>query len=530
MKTLTKILYKSSKFILFGFGTILVSGTLALGVFGKMYQAPVKDFLNTNIEKANSILDEVSTKLDEANNFDWNSIISEIDKIKPIIKDAKNDLSKQKENLNTLITKLQGMIDDPNYSSQKQTLEEIKSTLVDINDNVVGNENDTLSSGKQTCFAILNEMVNLTQDTNGIFNVNNLKQTFDNLLSTINNVLNPIGDFIKPLSNQEKVNSTYDTTSNVLLAVGGTILGLIVIGGLLSIICYKRIDGKLVNRFNTKKEIQAHISKILKKYPNVANGLVYKKSHLFKFRIPIILKNMGIWPAYVFGGLFFVGMLAGGVVATSQKNLVSNTLTTSSNLVSNINKTATDVNSQVDEVYTKVFDTNNSSSLLSQFNSSITKLKEMKTKLDGITTSSSQQIEDIKKTLNTVISQVQSINSSVNGQTSTINSAKDQINNLIGEDGSVTNALSEIENTINEINKPNSKEWHYYDLTAKILIGVGASIIAITILSSILMLILFKRVDGVAISRSGFKKHLASHLDKLFKKFPKLWDHFQRRN
>ncbi|BAC44153.1 hypothetical protein D8X55_03990 [Malacoplasma penetrans] len=537
MRTLVKILYKSSKFVLFTFGTVLVSASLGAGVVGKMYATESKDILNNGVSSISGLLENVNSELSKINTDDlFNSAEAEIAKIEPIIVNAKDDLAAQKANLNKLIQELEGLIASTTEDSQKKTLEDIKNTLVQVNDSVIGNETDTFSDNKQTCFAILNELVGIVDGSGGIINLDSLKGTLNNLLSTVNSVINPINDFIQPYTNQEKVNSTYDGVTNVLLGVGATILGLIIVGGLLSVICYRRIDGKLVNRFNAKKEIKVHVSKILKKYPNIHNGLSNNGSttHLFKLRLPLILKNLGLWPAYIFGGLFFGGLLAGGVAATTQKDFVSNTLTTGSKIISDINAGATNVNNEVNNLYTNVFDTtNNPNSLMSQFNSSLQKLKDMQNKLNDLNSSGSSNIdnntlESIKNTLNTVIGGVESINKSVNDQTGTIDSIKSQVNDLIGPDGSVTSTLTEIENTINRVNNPDSKEWEYYDLVSQILIIVGASVLGIMILSSILMLIFFKRIDGVALPRSAFRKKLAAHLDKIFKKYPKLWNHFQR--
>lgn len=536
MRTLVKILYKSSKFVLFTFGTVLVSASLAAGVVGKMYATESKDVLNNGVSSISGLLDNVNSELSKINTDDlFNTVEEKIKEIEPIILNAQSDLAAQKTNLNKLIQELEELIQKTN-DDKKASLEEIKNTLVQVNETVIGNETDTLSDNKQTCFAILNELVGIVNGSGGIINLDSLKGTLDNLLSTVNSVINPINDFIQPYTNQEKVNSTYDSVTNVLLGVGATILGLIIVGGLLSVICYRRIDGKLVNRFNAKKEIKVHVSKILKKYPNIHNGLSNNGStHLFKLRLPLILKNLGLWPAYIFGGLFFGGLLAGGVAATTQKDFVSNTLTTGSKIISDINAGTTNVNNEVNNLYTNVFDTNNNKSLMAQFNSSLQKLKDMQNKLNDINSSGSgsssidsSTLESIKNTLNTVIGGVESINKSVTEQTSTIDSIKTQVNDLIGKDGSVTSTLTEIENTINRVNNPDSKEWEYYDLVSQILIIVGASILGIMVLSSILMLVFFKRIDGVALPRSAFRKKLAAHLDKIFKKYPKLWNHFQR--
>lgn len=248
-----------------------------------------------------------------------------------------------------------------------------------------------------------------------------------------------------------------------------------------------------------------------------------------KIRIPLILKNAGIISTCIIGAVVCVGILAGGVAATTQKDWVKEHVTSLNNILDNVHGGLKTTSSSLDEVK------NYSDLAYTALNDNIlTQLKKIKEDLKSITSSStfktlinSSSIEQIDKQIDTIISSVESINvSTIKGQ---IDDSYKVINGLISEDGTVTKTLNNVNDYIKAANQDGSKEWEYYDLVAKILTGVGAGLVLIILVGAILLFALYKRVDGVFISRSNFKKNLAKHVKRILVKNPELIRHLQKK-
>ena len=238
-----------------------------------------------------------------------------------------------------------------------------------------------------------------------------------------------------------------------------------------------------------------------------------------KIRIPLIIKNIALTATYTVGAALCVGFVATGVFATTKKDWVKEQITTVTTTLDNVSSTLSDTNTTLGEF--KDGAQNTANKLSNNEGGIISKLNEIKSKLDSISSDSSGiNTSDISNQISNIISQIENID--INNINSQIDSTYDQVNELIGENGTVTKTLSNVNDTIKKANSDGSQEWQYYDLVAKILIAIGTVLISIIILGTILLFACYKRVDGVYISRSSFKKKLLKHVETILKKNPDL--------
>lgn len=239
-----------------------------------------------------------------------------------------------------------------------------------------------------------------------------------------------------------------------------------------------------------------------------------------KIRIPLIIKNIALTATYTVGAALCVGFVATGVFATTKKDWVKEQITTVTTTLDNVSSTLSYTNTTLGEFKDGAQNTANKLSSTEE-GGIISKLNKIKEDLNSISSSTSGiDTSDISSQIDQIISQIKGINiEDINSQ---IDSTYNQVNELIGENGTVTKTLSNVNDTIKKANSDGSQEWQYYDLVAKILIAIGTVLISIIILGTILLFACYKRVDGVYISRSSFKKKLLKHVETILKKNPDL--------
>ncbi|MDE5949386.1 MAG: MG_279/MG_280 family protein [Malacoplasma sp.] len=268
MRTFSKIFLKVSKFFFFIFGTIAAIVCLALGVVGTYKSAEAKSFVNTTIQSSSSTLTDIETKLVEFEDMLTNpdsSVNDVINKVKSFVETTKTTLDNQRSQLNEMANKLNELAQKESNSSVKQSLTEAVSQINNLI-KLIGSPDDNTTD---SVYGIINEIIKITEQNGSL---DEMKDKLLSLFEQANSYINPINDYLTSWD-ENRVNQTYDTTTTVLLAVGATLLGLAVFGAVLSLILYKRADGKLVNRFRSKKEVIEHVDKILKKYPDVKKYL-----------------------------------------------------------------------------------------------------------------------------------------------------------------------------------------------------------------------------------------------------------------
>ncbi|MDE5545695.1 MAG: MG_279/MG_280 family protein [Malacoplasma sp.] len=268
MKTFSKIFLKISKFFFFIFGAIAAIICLAFGAVGTYKSNEAKSFINTTIQSSSNTLTNIDEKLNEFKTMldDPNSSVNEIiSKVKTFIDSTKTTLDDQITKLNEMVTKLNELAQKESDSNRKKALQESVTQIENLIKLIGSPEDNTTDS----VYGIINEIIKITEQDGDL---NEIKNKLITLFDQAYSYINPVNDFLASW-NEDKVNQTYDTATTVLLAVGGTLLGLAVFGAILSLILYKRADGKLINRFRKRKEVIEHVEKILKKYPGVKKYL-----------------------------------------------------------------------------------------------------------------------------------------------------------------------------------------------------------------------------------------------------------------
>ncbi|MDE5767110.1 MAG: MG_279/MG_280 family protein [Malacoplasma sp.] len=268
MRTFSKIFLKVSKFFFFVFGTIAAIVCLALGAVGTYKSTEAKSFVNTTIQSSSTTLTDIEAKLAEFGNMlsDPNSSVNDvINKVKSFVETTKTTLDSQRTQLSEMATKLNDLAQKENDSNVKQSLTEAASQINNLI-KLIGSPDDNTTD---SVYGIINEIMKITEQNGSL---DEMKDKILSLFDKANSYINPINDYLISWD-ENRVNQTYDTTTTVLLAVGATLLGLAIFGAILSLILYKRADGKLINRFRSKKEVIEHVDKILKKYPDVKKYL-----------------------------------------------------------------------------------------------------------------------------------------------------------------------------------------------------------------------------------------------------------------
>ena len=105
-------------------------------------------------------------------------------------------------------------------------------------------------------------------------------------------------------------------------------------------------------------------------------------------------------------------------------------------------------------------------------------------------------------------------------------------------DGSTNNNQSEIEGSINKFidtttdvankiqevagNMSSTQFSEIYETVTVSMTVVPAVILSVIIVTSIIQLILYKKIDGVRVRRSKAKSDLVKHMNKILKKYPDL--------
>lgn len=245
MKSISNFLILIGKSVLMTLGTVVTAGCFIGGLYCVSKADENKAAIDNALSSTNGALTNIQTNLNNASN----SINSNIDQFKEqaftVLGQVENELSTQINNLTILEEQLAN-----DTTGTIAIVSEMRTTFTQLNNEIV---------------AIHNKMqiaINTDEIKNLITQANTLAQTY---IGSVNQALETV--------TPEKISYYYDTISESLLIIGGVLLGLIVVGSVLSFVFYKKVDGKLVNRFRAKKEVEIHLRKILKKYPRVVDML-----------------------------------------------------------------------------------------------------------------------------------------------------------------------------------------------------------------------------------------------------------------
>ncbi|AWX42791.1 Uncharacterised protein [Metamycoplasma cloacale] len=101
--------------------------------------------------------------------------------------------------------------------------------------------------------------------------------TYQNLTEIAKNIKEPlqkIKDNILKYATPEKMEKTYHTIAIVFIAVGSSIVFIILLLVVLRFALYKSVYGILVSRFSFKEKLAMKINKILNKYPEIRHQIM----------------------------------------------------------------------------------------------------------------------------------------------------------------------------------------------------------------------------------------------------------------
>ena len=240
-----------------------------------------------------------------------------------------------------------------------------------------------------------------------------------------------------------------------------------------------------------------------------------------KFRIGLIIKNLGLWPIYIFGGLFCAGLLAGGSYAVAEKGFIQEQFANAGAIVDDAQTTLKNASDDIQ------FSFDFASQAQGQVQGAVANLETLKQKLTEASNSTildtvSQGGRDYKKDIQDIITKIDSVVQSLNGINIPGQDTVDAVQSVIGPNGSVMNVLSTINSWFANNTSEDSQIWVYYDTVATVLLSVGAALVGLFALGFILLVAFNKRVDGYWVPRKHLKKNLAIHIKKILRRNPDL--------
>lgn len=257
MAKISNVFIKTSKLLMGLFGTVVIGSCLGVGIYTKVYEQENKSFINSQIEQLNGSLDTVSNTIDKISS----SSLSSVEELKKLLTDSVGTIETQvKEQVNNA----QNLVNQLKSEIQTETNEQIKQVyqkaLVQA-EQIVAQVKDM--SGQIRGF--VNQIQNAV-------NIDDIKRIVQQVESSANEYIGIASDALSKIP-PEKVNKYYDQISNITLGIGLSVLGLTIFGILISFIFYKNVDGKMVGRLSTKKELEKHLKKILVKNPGIVEEL-----------------------------------------------------------------------------------------------------------------------------------------------------------------------------------------------------------------------------------------------------------------
>lgn len=150
--------------------------------------------------------------------------------------------------------------------------------------------------------------------------------------------------------------------------------------------------------------------------------------------------------------------------------------------------------------------------------------------VEQIFTNTNNQLDTIKDDLNKIEQTYPTSKDDVDKIITTINNIqsdvlndqnKQEIETLVSD---VNNVSSQLESFLDNLT-PQKFTKTYDDVTIS-LTAVSATILGVIILTSIVQLALYKKVEGVRVRRTRVKSDLVKHMDKILKKYPNLKNDF----
>lgn len=209
------------------------------------------------------------------------------------------------------------------------------------------------------------------------------------------------------------------------------------------------------------------------------------------------------------GTLVTIATLAGGSIGIYYKetsvSFYSDLRQTVLDTVKQVNDTLNSAETMLDDIF------KNGKSSLEEIQQ---KIKEMKDKVNSISD------QNTKQSINDMITKIEE--SVKNIQDSVLSDANEsQIKNSVNDFVDVANNVSgEIESYAKDISPQKFSET--YDVVTISMTAVSGTILGTIIVTSIIQMMIYKKVNGVKVRRSKVKYDLVKHMNKILKKYPNL--------
>lgn len=263
-----KFLKSLSKFFVITTGTISLVTLMGIGIAGNVYKQDV-------IEAYNSVH---NTMVDENNKDIFTNVNTELDKLNGTVDKTVDDIKNQINSSKTELTKL----DDFIKKLEEQASNGGSTKAVALFNNKAGTD-DIQQTIKQ-----LRDTYNKTNEvlTNAETLVNtegeNVKKLFDEggFVYELKGTMNTAQGYFDKLTNfftenpPDKFEQYYSTTVDTLTIAPAVILGIGIIGSILTFLFYKSVDGKMVRRSSAEKDLTNHVKYLIKKYPNIKDKII----------------------------------------------------------------------------------------------------------------------------------------------------------------------------------------------------------------------------------------------------------------
>lgn len=262
-----RFLKSLSKFLIITFGSISLIAIMGAGAAGIYYKKDALEYYSnirneTQKEDTGNIFTNIRTIMDNLKN----NVSSSKGQIQNLITTAETEIN----NLTNKITELENAINNGTYvakASTNQAQENIKQLI------------ESLKQVKNQLQTSINNVKNNIEGENGVITTidNFFKQ--DGPADKINGYVTQGENIFNSISNifaqtpPDKFENYYSTITISMTAIPAIILGFGLIGSIAGVVCYKKVDGKLVRRSREKQDLANHIKKIVKKHPDILNQI-----------------------------------------------------------------------------------------------------------------------------------------------------------------------------------------------------------------------------------------------------------------
>lgn len=263
-----KFLKSLSKFFIITTGTISLGVLMGIGIAGNVYK---QDVINTYNSVHNAMIDE--------NNKDiFTNINTEIDKLQGTVDSAVTDINNQiqksktsLQSLDSLISELEKQANGSNGNTKliaafnsKAGTEDIKQTVENLRKTY-----DTVNKTITDAETFINE------------NTDTFEQMFQEggFVYNLKNTMNDVQGYYDQLTNffvqnpPDSFEATYSQTVDLLTIIPAVILGVGLIGTILTFVFYKSVDGRMVRRSSVEKDLTSHVKYLIKKYPRIKENI-----------------------------------------------------------------------------------------------------------------------------------------------------------------------------------------------------------------------------------------------------------------